>query len=136
LISRTTSVGFSTAPAVSTRSSCPEPRRSTAASAEAARIDLFRGPIFLPFLDRQLQRGAEHAAHRLDVLGGVGAKLRPFCRMALRRAAAVQAEQPDQVLAAGCLVGGVGVFRSVRQRLRQAGGGGLRHDVDDVVLGE
>ena len=102
---------------------------------DAAPIDVLERPILLPLLERQRSRPAIDVAHRLDVLAGVGEKALPLLGM-ISRGRALDAEQPDELLAVLLLALAAEVARSAFQIGRQVGDAGLDHRIDDALRRE
>ena len=98
----------------------------------AAPIDVLERPILLPLLARQRPRPAIDVAHRLDVLARVGEKALPFFGMLAGRRA-LDAEQPDQLLAVLLLARAAERARGAFEIGRQVGDAGLDHRIDDAL---
>ena len=92
----------------------------------AAPVDVLERPVLLPFLERQRPRPAIDIAHRLDVPARIGEKALPFFGMLAGRCA-LDAEQPDQLLAVLLLALAAEGARGAFEIGRQVGDAGLDH---------
>ena len=101
----------------------------------AAPVDVLERPVLLPFLARQRPRPAVDIAHRLDILARIGEKALPFLGMLAGRRA-LDAKQPDQLLAVFLFALAAERARGAFEIGRQVGDAGLDHQIDDALRRE